>query len=51
MPRWVEEHVRETGASVAFRGSDMAMQLTAIRAGAGREILPSSGLRRASPAC
>jgi DNA-binding transcriptional LysR family regulator len=40
MPRWVEEHVRETGASVAFRGSDMPMQLTAIRAGAGRGILP-----------
>lgn len=40
MPRWVEQQVRETGASVAFRASDMPMQLTAIRAGAGRGILP-----------
>ncbi len=40
MPRWVDEHVRETGASVGFRASDMPMQLTAIRAGAGRGILP-----------
>ena len=40
MPRWVEQHVRETGASVAFRASDMPMHLTAIRAGAGRGILP-----------
>ena len=40
MPRWVEQHVQETGASIAFRASDMPMQLTAIRAGAGRGILP-----------
>jgi DNA-binding transcriptional LysR family regulator len=40
MPRWVEQRVRETGASVAFRASNMPMQLTAIRAGAGRGILP-----------
>lgn len=40
MPLWIEERVRETGASVAFRASNMPMQLTAIRAGAGRGILP-----------
>ena len=40
MPRWVEQRVRETGASVALRASDMPMHLTAIRAGAGRGILP-----------
>jgi DNA-binding transcriptional LysR family regulator len=40
MPRWVEQRVRETGASVALRASNMPMQLTAIRAGAGRGILP-----------
>jgi DNA-binding transcriptional LysR family regulator len=40
MPRWVEHRVRETGASVALRASDMPMHLTAIRAGAGRGILP-----------
>jgi DNA-binding transcriptional LysR family regulator len=40
MPRWVEQHLQETGASIAFRASDMPMQLTAIRAGAGRGILP-----------
>ena len=40
MPRWVEQRVRETEASVALRASDMPMHLTAIRAGAGRGILP-----------
>jgi DNA-binding transcriptional LysR family regulator len=40
MPRWVEQRVRETEASVALRASDMPMHLTGIRAGAGRGILP-----------
>src|SRR3954451_11257763 len=40
MPRWVEQRVRETDASVALRASDMPMHLTAVRAGAGRGILP-----------
>jgi DNA-binding transcriptional LysR family regulator len=38
--RWVQERLRETGGAVALRGSGMPMQLGAIRAGAGRGILP-----------
>jgi DNA-binding transcriptional LysR family regulator len=38
--RWVQQQVRETGAAVALRASDMPMQYAAIRAGAGRGILP-----------
>src|SRR5215469_6087527 len=38
--RWVQERVREAGGSVALRASGMPMQLAAIRAGAGRGILP-----------
>jgi len=38
--RWVQERLRETGAAVALRASNMTMQAAAIRAGAGRGILP-----------
>jgi len=38
--RWVQQRVREAGGSVALRASGMPMQLAAIRAGAGRGILP-----------
>ncbi len=38
--RWVEQRVRETGAPVILRASNMPMRLGAIRAGAGRGILP-----------
>jgi DNA-binding transcriptional LysR family regulator len=38
--RWAEERVRESGARVALRASTMPMQLAAIRAGAGRGVLP-----------
>jgi DNA-binding transcriptional LysR family regulator len=38
--RWVQEQIVETGAAVALRASNMSMQLAAIRAGAGRGILP-----------
>ena len=38
--RWVQERLRDTGASVALRASDMPMQLAAIRAGAGQGVLP-----------
>jgi DNA-binding transcriptional LysR family regulator len=38
--RWVQERLRETGSRVALRGSNMPMQLAAIRAGAGRGLLP-----------
>ena len=38
--RWVQERLRETGADVALRASDMPMQLAAIRAGAGQGVLP-----------
>jgi DNA-binding transcriptional LysR family regulator len=37
--RWVQERLRETG-TVALRASTMPMQSAAIRAGAGRGILP-----------
>jgi DNA-binding transcriptional LysR family regulator len=38
--RWVQQQLRETGAGVALRASNMLMQYTAIRAGAGRGVLP-----------
>jgi DNA-binding transcriptional LysR family regulator len=38
--RWVQQQVRESGAAVALRASNMPMQLAAIRAGAGRGLLP-----------
>ena len=38
--RWAEQRVRESGARVALRASTMTMQLAAIRAGAGRGVLP-----------
>jgi DNA-binding transcriptional LysR family regulator len=38
--RWVQERLRESGSMVALRASNMAMQFTAIRAGAGRGVLP-----------
>jgi DNA-binding transcriptional LysR family regulator len=38
--RWVQERLRESGAAVALRASNMSMQFAAIRAGAGRGILP-----------
>jgi DNA-binding transcriptional LysR family regulator len=38
--RWVQERLRETGGSVALRASNMSVQSAAIRAGAGRGILP-----------
>jgi DNA-binding transcriptional LysR family regulator len=38
--RWLQERLRETGGTVALRASNMPMQLAAIRAGAGRGILP-----------
>jgi DNA-binding transcriptional LysR family regulator len=38
--RWVQERLRETGGGVALRASNMAMQSAAIRAGAGRGVLP-----------
>src|SRR5215472_8395177 len=38
--RWVQEQLRKTGGGVALRASNMSMQLAAIRAGAGRGVLP-----------
>ena len=38
--RWLQERLRDTGGTVALRASNMPMQLAAIRAGAGRGILP-----------
>jgi DNA-binding transcriptional LysR family regulator len=38
--RWVMEQQREEGGAVALRASNMPMQLAAIRAGAGRGVLP-----------
>ena len=38
--RWVQERLRESGGAVALRASNMSMQFAAIRAGAGRGILP-----------
>jgi DNA-binding transcriptional LysR family regulator len=34
------ERLRQTGGAVALRASNMPMQLAAIRAGAGRGVLP-----------
>src|SRR5215471_12896493 len=38
--RWVQELLRQAGGTVALRASNMPMQLAAIRAGAGRGVLP-----------
>jgi DNA-binding transcriptional LysR family regulator len=38
--RWVQQQLRETPGSVALRASNMPMQYAAIRAGAGRGVLP-----------
>jgi len=38
--RWVQRQIEDTGAGVALRASNMAMQLGAIRAGSGRGVLP-----------
>jgi DNA-binding transcriptional LysR family regulator len=38
--RWVQQRLRESSGRVALRASDMMMQHAAIRAGAGRGILP-----------
>jgi DNA-binding transcriptional LysR family regulator len=38
--QWVQQRLGATGASIALRASNMAMQLAAIRAGAGQGILP-----------
>lgn len=38
--RWVQQQLRATGAAVALLASDMPMHYAAIRAGAGRGVLP-----------
>ena len=38
--RWVQQVLRENGGRVALRASNMWMQFAAIRAGAGRGVLP-----------
>jgi DNA-binding transcriptional LysR family regulator len=38
--RWVQQQLRETSAAVALRASNMPMQVAAIRAGAGRGVVP-----------
>jgi DNA-binding transcriptional LysR family regulator len=38
--RWVQQRLHESGGEVALRASSMPMQYAAIRAGAGRGILP-----------
>jgi DNA-binding transcriptional LysR family regulator len=38
--RWVQERLRENGGAVALRASHVGMQHAAIRAGAGRGVLP-----------
>jgi DNA-binding transcriptional LysR family regulator len=38
--RWVQERLRDSDGAVALRASGMPMQLAAVRAGAGRGILP-----------
>jgi DNA-binding transcriptional LysR family regulator len=38
--RWVQERLRKSGGAVALRASTMPMQSAAIRAGAGRGVLP-----------
>jgi len=37
---WVQQRLREAGDAIASRASNMAMQLAAIQAGAGRGLLP-----------
>ena len=37
---WVQQRLREAGDAIALRASNMAMQLAAIQAGAGRGLLP-----------
>ena len=37
---WVQQRLRETAGTVALRASNMPMQLAAVRAGAGRGVLP-----------
>ena len=38
--RWAQQRLHEEGGSIALRASHMSMHLTAIRAGAGRGVLP-----------
>lgn len=38
--RWAQQRLRDEGGSIALRASNMPMQLAAIRAGAGRGLLP-----------
>ncbi len=38
--RWAQQQLRDSGGTVALRASNMPMQYAAIRAGAGRGILP-----------
>jgi DNA-binding transcriptional LysR family regulator len=38
--RWAQQQLRETGSEAALRASTMAVQHAAIRAGAGRGVLP-----------
>lgn len=38
--RWVQDRLRESDGAIALRASNMPMQLAAIRAGAGRGLLP-----------
>jgi DNA-binding transcriptional LysR family regulator len=38
--RWVQQQIDKTGGSVALRASNVTMQLTAIRAGSGKGVLP-----------
>lgn len=38
--RWVQRQIRESGAGVAVRASNMTIQHAAIRAGAGQGLLP-----------
>src|SRR4029077_3291091 len=38
--QWAEQQLRAMSGSIALRASNMPMQLAAIRAGAGRGILP-----------
>jgi len=38
--RWVQRQLEQSGVTVAARASSMTMQLAAIRAGAGRGLLP-----------
>ena len=38
--RWARQRLRDEGGTIALRASNMPMQLAAIRAGAGRGLLP-----------